>query len=221
MTQQVIHRTGFRWSEIFIYAAIGLGPLGLAISSSAQAPSTRFAIAASQVTRAMVSASLPVEGVEVKLPASFTSSTSNAVLEVESLTSIGHHAARLRLVCKDHSECIPFFAEVKFPDAVDVTQLRDVKSARVVAGQSSETASQTGVPDSSPKPSPAKDVAILRAGAPATLVFDADRIHIRIEVVSLQAGRPGSRVRVSSPDHKQTYVAEVVTPTLLKGELSQ
>jgi len=221
MAQQVIHRIRPRWSEIFIYAAIGLGPLGLAVSSSAQAMPTRFAIVASQVTRAMDAASLPVEGAEVKLSASFTSSTANAAMAVESVISIGHHAARLRLVCKDHSECIPFFAEVTFPDAVDVTKLRGGKTTQVAAVQGSEIASHASVSDSSAKPAPAKDIAILRAGTPTTLVLDADRIHIRLEVISLQAGSAGSRVRVSSPDHKQVYVAEVVTPTLVKGELSQ
>ena len=221
MPKQVFYRIRPRWSEIFIYAAIGLGPLGFAVSSSAQAVSSRFAIVASQVTRAMGAASLPVEGVEVKLPASFTSTTANALMEVESVTSIGHHAARLRLVCSDHSECIPFFAEVTFPDAVDVAKLHGTKTLRVAPAPSSETANLASVSESPVKPAPAKATAILRAGAPATLALDAERIHIRLEVISLQAGSEGSRVRVSSLDHKQFYVAQVVTPTLVKGELSQ
>lgn len=220
MAKQILYRIRPRWSEIFLYAAIGLGPLGLAISSSAQAP-PRFAIAASQVTRAMDLASLPVEGASVRLAAPFTSSRANAVMEVESVTSMGHHAARLRLVCKDHSECIPFFAEVTFPDAVDVTKLCGVKTSRVASVQGSEAANQASVSESPSQPAPAKEAAVLRAGAAATLAFDADRIHIRLEVISLQTGSAGSRVRVSSLDHKQFYVAQVVTPTLLKGELSQ
>ena len=220
MAKQILYRIKPWWSEVFIYAALGLGPLGVAVSSSAQAVSTRFAIENPQVVRAMAAASLPVEAVEVKIAAPITSVKANTVIEVESVSPIGHHAVRLRLECRD-SECLPFFAEVTFPDAVDVTKLRGLKTSRDAAVQGSQTASQTSVSESSSKPAPARDVPTLRAGAPATLVFDEDRIHIRLEVISLQAGRAGSRVRVSSPDHKQIYVAEVVTPTLVKGELSQ
>jgi hypothetical protein len=218
MAKQVLYRTRPRWSEIFIYAALGLGPLGLAVASSAQALPTRFAIEAPQVMRAMEAASLPAEGVEVKLAAPITTSRANALIEVKTVTSIGHHAVRLRLACRDHSECIPFFAEVTFPDSVDVTRLYGVKTSRVAAVQSPESANPASVSDSAPKP-PAIVAAVLRAGSPAMLAFDADRIHIRLEVISLQTGSEGSHIRVSSLDHKQIYVAQVVTPTLLKGEL--
>ena len=221
MAKQILYRIRPRWSEIFIYAALGLGPLGLAISSLAQPVPTRFAIEASQVTRAMQAAELPAEGVEVKLAAPITSSRANALIEVDSVASIGHHALRLRLACRDHSECIPFFAEVTFPDAVDVTRLRGVKTSRVAAVQGPDATKDASVSEIPSRPAPVRDPAILRAGAPATLAFDAERIHIRLEVISLQSGGEGSHIRVSSLDHKQFYVAQVVTPTLLKGELTQ
>jgi hypothetical protein len=215
MTQQVIHRTGFKWSEIFIYAAIGLGPLGLAISSSAQALPTRFVIEASQVTRAMGEASLPTDGVEVKLAAPFTSSVANAKVEVESISSIGAHAVRMRLACSDRAQCVPFFAVATFPDAIDATKLHGVKTPQLAGRQNSASPNQADV---KVKSTPASDTASVRAGAPVTLELDEDKIHIRLEVICLQGGTAGNRVRVSSLDHKQIYTAQVVTPTLLKGE---
>jgi hypothetical protein len=218
MTQQVIHRTGFRWSEIFIYAAIGLGPLGLAISSSAQAVPTRFAIDALQVTRAMDAASLPTEGVEVKLAAPVTSSVANATVEVESVSTIGPHAVRMRLACSDHAQCLPFFVAATFPDAIDVTKLHGVRPSPFAGSQSSREGNQASSSDGGVKFTSASDPARMRAGAPATLELDEDKIHIRLEVICLQGGASGSRVRVASLDHKQIYTAQVVTPTLLKGE---
>jgi hypothetical protein len=218
MTQQLIHRIGFKWSEVFLYAAIGIGPLGLAISSSAQAVSNRFAIEASQVTRAMEVASLPVDGVDVKMAAPFTSSIANAQVKVESVSAIGAHAVRMRLSCIDRAQCLPFFAVATFSDAIDATKLHGVKTSQIVGRQSSTIANQA---DAKVKSAAANDTVSVRSGAPATLELDEDRIHIRLEVICLQGGAPGSRVRASSLDHKQIYVAQVVSPTLLKGEFSQ
>ena len=212
MTQQVIHRFGFKWSEIFIYAAIGLGPLGLAISSSAQALPTRFAIEASQVTRAMEEASLPTGGVDVKLAASFTSSTPNATVKVDTVSSIGAHGVRMRLSCSDHTQCLPFFAVATFPDAVDTSKLHGVKTSQPAIVKQADTRV---------KSAPASDTASVRAGASVTLELDEERIHIRLDAICLQGGTAGNRVRVSSLDHKQIYVAQVITPTLLKGELQK
>ncbi len=103
MTQQVLHRMGFRWSEIFLYAAIGLGPLSFVCSSSAQAAPARSVIEASQVVAAMRDGSLPIEGAKVKISAPVTSSIVMAKLEVLSATVIGSHDVRLRMACLDRT----------------------------------------------------------------------------------------------------------------------
>jgi flagella basal body P-ring formation protein FlgA len=56
----------------------------------------------------------------------------------------------------------------------------------------------------------------MRAGAHATLVMDDARSHIQVAVISLENGIAGHRIRVASLDHKQVYVAEVVSANLLK-----
>jgi len=47
--------------------------------------------------------------------------------------------------------------------------------------------------------------------------LDDHRSRIRVSVVSLEKGAAGSRIRVASPDHKQVYVAEVVSSSQLKA----
>jgi hypothetical protein len=57
----------------------------------------------------------------------------------------------------------------------------------------------------------------MRAGTHATLVMDDNRSHIQVAVISLENGLVGHRIHVASPDHKQTYVGEVVNARLLRG----
>jgi flagella basal body P-ring formation protein FlgA len=56
----------------------------------------------------------------------------------------------------------------------------------------------------------------IRSGAHATLVMDEERAHIEVAVISLENGMAGQKIRVASPNHKQVYVAEVVSANLLK-----
>jgi flagella basal body P-ring formation protein FlgA len=56
----------------------------------------------------------------------------------------------------------------------------------------------------------------MRAGAHAILVMDDGRAHIQIAVISLENGIVGHNIRVATPDHKQTYVAEVANEILLR-----
>lgn len=220
MAEQVIYRIRSMWSEIFLCTALGLGPLSFGCSASAQAAPARSVIEASQVVAAMRDDSLPIEGAKVKISAPVTSSIVMAKLEVLSATVIGSHDVRLRMACLDRSACVPFFAIANYADAVDEDKFRRGKLTQQADAQ---TPSQADSPMSNASASKltnaAKDAPLLHAGASASLECDADRIHIRLEVISLQNGHPGDRVRVSSLDHKQIYTAEVVTPTLLKGEL--
>jgi flagella basal body P-ring formation protein FlgA len=57
---------------------------------------------------------------------------------------------------------------------------------------------------------------IMRTGAHATLVMDDARSHIQVTVISLENGIAGHRIHVASPDHKQVYVADVVSANLVR-----
>ncbi len=95
--------------------------------------------------------------------------------------------ASVRLACHQPGQCLPFYALI------------------------------SGRPPATQPASMAKKDFTMRAGDRATLIMDDDRAHIRVKVVSLENGMAGKWIRVSSLDHKQTYFAEVVTSSLLKG----
>jgi len=48
------------------------------------------------------------------------------------------------------------------------------------------------------------------------LEMDDNRSHIQVSVISLENGNAGDKIRVSSPDRKQVYTAEVIDANLLK-----
>ena len=60
---------------------------------------------------------------------------------------------------------------------------------------------------------------VAKSGAHATLLLEGDRMHIKVPVICLETGEVGHTIRVAAADHKQTYSAEVVDATLLKGTL--
>jgi hypothetical protein len=225
MSKLPFSRASSKWSEIFLCAAIGLGPLLLAGSCFAQLAqaSGRSAIEPSQVFQAMRDRSLPTDGSRIEFAAPVSSSVASARLVVESVSLLGDREVRMRLACADHNACLPFFAIASYAEAVDASAFHKDKVTKTLLDAKAESTAK--MPQTAPVLPKAldgtKDATILKAGAPATLELETDRIHVRVEVISLQNGAPGKRVRVSSLDHKQTYVAQVVTPTLVKGEISQ
>lgn len=216
-------RISSRWLESVVFAAIYLAPFSFVTTSFAQRTAARFAMDSSLIVDAMRAVLLPTDGVQVQLAAPVTSSLSAARLEVVSVWPLPPHQVRLRLACGDHGACLPFFATMTYPDSVDVSKLALGRRVASTSDHNAKTENLKGVSDvgQSINLPTVKREDILRAGSQAMLQFDADKIHVRMEVICLQSGRPGSRVRVASVDHKQTYTAEVITPLLLKGQLSK
>jgi len=222
MFKLVLNPIKSRWTEILVSGLV----CWLSSAAVAQSAPQRSPIDQSQIAAAMGRAMLRAEGEAVSFATPMTASVANATIEVDSVSSIKPHSIRLRLVCSDRSECLPFFATATYPDSVDVAKLVSGRTrpagARVDAdaGHGALQSPSTGASElSHVGQAPVSEGSpILRAGAPATLELDAERIHIRIEVICLQSGAAGNRIRVASRDRKQTYVAEVVAPALLKGE---
>lgn len=169
----------------------------------AQAQTARTAITTTEVTAAMAERDLPVDGLQLKLAAQITATVANPQLEIQTVLMVNPHEARIRLACRNHSECLPFFATAAWPNRVEPIVL-PTDLDRHSAG----------------KPvTKAADAMTVRAGNAATLIIDGNRTHIRLEVICLQGGATGDKVRVTTRDHKVAYVAEIVNPTLLKGSL--
>ncbi len=173
--------------------------VGAAAAASAASPAVRFPITPQQIADALTARGLPVVAAQVLLPMQMSSATSAPALVAGEPAAAGNHLARVRISCSDRAECLPFY--------VSVTETSVAQPGAAAAGL-------TRLPlFTSPAPP------VLRAGARALLAIDDHRIHIRVQVIALENGEPGRTVRVSSLDHKQTFRAQVIDSTLVKGSL--
>lgn len=190
--------------------------LGAALSvvPAAHAQAPRFSVTSEQVVAAIQQHAWPVEGVRVTLPAAITAAVADPRLGVETASMLTAHEARLRIVCRVQAACLPFFATAVWPDGAGPVSLSSDRNTASAARKLLPSAEPAGAADEG---SPAR----IRAGSPVTLLLEGERIHIRLQAVCVQGGATGDRVRVTSRDRKQTYVAEIVTPTLLRGSLAQ
>jgi hypothetical protein len=104
------------------------------------------------------------------------------------------------MACHLSGRCLPFYAVVRWPQkAADSA----ANSSGVFRPFGDLVLKQNGA-------------FTIRSGAHATLVMDEERAHIEVAVISLENGMAGQKIRVASPNHKQVYVAEVVSANLLK-----
>jgi hypothetical protein len=114
--------------------------------------------------------------------------------------------SKVMLTCRDAGTCIPFYAVVTGAMG---------SNGRVNATSNGPTSNgSAGYLSGGPAP---KLAVTMKAGTHATLVMDDDRARIKVAVISLEDGVAGHKIRVTSPDRKQTYTAEVVSANLLKA----
>lgn len=206
-------------------AALCMGNLAVSFAG-AQESHARFPLTSQQIMKAMEGRQLSTQGVRVTIAAPITASIAEPQLEILSAALLNSHEMRLRVSCHNHSECISFFAVATFPADVDASKL-PLKLEHQPGTQTAtaETHTASSSPSIVTPQTKAVQVGgtagkpIIAAGAPATLDFEDQRIHIHLDVICLQSGAAGDKVRVSTRDRKQVYVAEIVTPTLLKGSL--
>ncbi len=191
----------------------------------------RHTIRLEQVVAALDAAEVPLESAEVKLLAQNIASTAEPRLEVRGLEAVGDRGARVRMGCEAHEQCLPFYVGVTWADAkIAKAALR----LEFLPGSSPDRSAPTGRRSgentrmAAKVEGPAKgNENVVRdakgpdvhPGSHATLLIDGQRLHIKLPVVCLEKGSPGRTIRVTSLDHKQTYLAEVVDSTLLKGTL--
>lgn len=181
----------------------------------------RYLLTPVQILNEMQNRQLSTDGVQVRLAVPITTAIANPPLDIQSVALLNSHEMRLRMNCRDRSECLPFF--------VTATYLEELSPASIQTASVSQSLDKI-LPVSTTRaniePPPAStqakhaghaDSSMLRSGSSATLDFDEDRVHIRIEVICLESGAAGDKIRVTSRDRKQVYVAKIVTPTLVKG----
>ncbi len=187
--------------------------VGVALSAipASQAQSPRFSVTSEQVVAAMRGHAWPVEGVQVRLPAAITAAVADPKLGIETVSKLNQHEARLRMVCGVPAACLPFFATAVWPESAESVALPSGRNEG--SGERKTSALAAEANESS--------AGRLRAGAPVTLLLEGERVHIQMQAVLLQGGATGEKVRVATRDRKQTYVAQIVNSTLLRGSIPQ
>ncbi len=200
-----------RWAQFLLLSAL----CGSAWGQSQSQP--RFPLTAALVARALSERGVQTEAAQVSLLASVVATDPDPTLDVMSLETLGSPQpeghkqlrSRVKLACRAAGKCLPFYAIVTWPEgtAWGVT-IASATSPILKSPASSLRAGKDVGPNSE---------ITMPAGTHAMLVMDDHRSHIQIAVVSLENGVAGHRIRVSSLDHKQFYVGEVVSASLLKG----
>ena len=144
-------------------------------------------------------------------PAAITAAVADPKLGVQAASMLTAHEARLRMVCRVPAACLPFYATATWPESAE--SVAPPSDRNVGSGERKTPAASAETNESS--------AGKLRAGASVTLLLEGERVHIQMQAVTLQGGATGDKVRVATRDRKQTYVAEIVNPTLLRGSIPQ
>jgi hypothetical protein len=190
-----------RWIPFLLIAATGV-PVSLQAQSQ-----DRFVLNAAQVARALSESGIQTTGEQVSLLTRVVATEPSPKLDILSVEKLGNgplaeHSvrARVKLACHLPGKCLPFYAMMSSP--------------QTAAGPAIVASSASAFID--PRLNANTEVT-MKAGTHATLLMDDQRAHIQVTVISLENGMVGHRIRVATPDHKQTYVAEVVNARLLRG----
>ena len=160
-----------------------------------------IAISPDQVADALAAAGLHTESQQITLPASLVARSAHPPLRVGRIESWGDHRFRVRIECSNSTDCLPFFVSVS---RAAIPTLDGPKSR--------PAAIHTASP-------PASNPVVMRAGSPANLSLEGDHIRVQLAVICLQNGRVGELIRAGSKDRAQSYFAEVIDATHLKGRL--
>lgn len=176
--------------------------LGAAVALPAAAAPGRDAITTAQVAAAISDMGMQTSAQQVTLLTNVVATTSVPSLKVQSMERWGDHGMKVRMGCANPEECLPFFVAVRGNETNTAFSADSDRSSNAIARVKHDPKSF-----------------VVRSGTPVTLLIDSDRVHIKLSVVCLENGAPGQTIRVASKDHKQTYMAEVVDGSLLRGLL--
>jgi hypothetical protein len=165
----------------------------------------RYALTAKQVAQNLSSKGVQPTSVQVLLLARVVATEPDPALDVLSVGPLGEQSGEhfratrflVKMACHLPGRCLPFYAVVSPTEA---SAGHAMNSSGPLEGLAVKQNSEFTI----------------RTGMHATLVMDEEHAHIEVAVVSLENGVTGQKIRVASPDHKQIYVAEVVSTNLLK-----
>jgi hypothetical protein len=185
----------------------GLLPVPLALAAPvclrAQTPE-RVPLTGTIVALTLAQAGVHVDAQAIELPASLSSTAVDPQLRITGAELLADGRLRVRLACRQTSECHPFLATLR--PASTPESMADFLSL------------QTSLP-SARSTQPNDGTERVLAGQRATLFFEDTHMRITLPVLVIDSGAPGSEVRVSTLDRKQTFRALVAGPGTLRGTL--
>ncbi len=158
----------------------------------------RTAISAQRVADAMMSAGITANPNQIELLSGTSSARESTSVRVVSVSNSTFGVVKVKLRCQDNLDCLPFYVLVHGLDEVKVGSTRTRAVPVVVAS----------LPQN-----------VIRGGDHATLIIETPDSRMTFPVICLQSGVRGQKIRVTSPDHRQFYDAEVVATGILKGSL--
>jgi hypothetical protein len=173
------------------------------VATPAFAASGRYAIGVDRIAAAMADMGMQVSPGQLTMMTTPVASTAEPQLRVQSMQRWPGDRVVVRMECESQQQCLPFFVSVRL---------------RAESASMAPAAALAPAPMAPQKVQTSQD-AVVRAGSPATLFLDGNRIHIRVAVTCMQAGKIGETIRAQGPDHQQTYIAQVTGAGMLKGRL--
>jgi hypothetical protein len=151
----------------------------------------------------MTSAGAGVNPDQIEFLAGARNIGESARMRVVSVTTRTNGSLKVKLRCEDNHECLPFYVLVH---GVPVHGLDRVNL--VVSKRGAEPLAAVSAPPN-----------LMRGGDHATLILESEDSRLSVPVICLQSGAQGQTIKVTSPDHRQVYEAQVVAVGMLKGTL--
>lgn len=157
--------------------------------------SQRTMVSRQQIADAMQSAGFDTSAAQLQLLSNVTT-FAGATLRVAKITRESADTVLAELSCH-RRECLPFYVLVHDENLV--------KDGTIAARPA---------PASAPKMHP-----LIERGKPVTLLIENTNSRIVLPAVSAEAGMQGQIIKVTSPDRKRIYRAEVVSSTTVRSTL--
>lgn len=156
----------------------------------------RAAVSREQIANALQSAGFDTTATQLQLLSTVTS-MAGARLRVAKVKTESAGTALAELNCEER-RCLPFYVLVH---DTDFTKDEAIAALRVTRG------------------CPAKEHPLLPRGKPVTLLIENANLRIVLPAISLEGGMQGQIIKVTSPDRKRVYRAEVVNNTTVRSTL--
>ncbi len=169
-----------------------------------QAPPERLPLTTGAVAQALKDAGITARESQILLPLEIATISARPTMVVSSAEALPSGRLRVRLVCSDTHDCLPFFAIVQYGDDTGAKL-----AASFYVGSSLKPV----------LPIRTVETAALRPGEHAVLLLEDKQMQITLPVLLMDGGALGSTVRVSSLDRKRVYVATIVAMQVVRGAL--